>query len=329
MRTFHLPGTELAAAVIGLGTGSYGTAIPADRAMAMMDLYAECGGNFIDTAHVYAAWVPGGEGASERTIGRWLASRGARANVLIATKGAHHDLKTYAKRMTAAAIRSDLHESLDRLGTDRVDLYWLHRDDPAVPVGEILGWLGEHLAAGLLRAIGCSNWSVDRQRAAAAWADEHGQVGFCASQVRWSLADFHFPPGDSGSGMYAMDAEMAAWHRQTRVPVVAYSSQAGGFFSGRYGPDADPAAPGVREDVRRCYGTEENYRRLAAAQRLAAERGCSANQIALAWLLHQRFPTCALTGARTCEQLADSCAAANVSLSPRELDSLRPCAGTA
>ena len=329
MRYIDIPGLARPMAAVGLGTGSYGTSIPEAQAMAMLDLYAELGGNHLDTAHVYAAWVPGGEGASERTVGRWLAARGVRAEMLVATKGAHHDIKTGAKRMTAQAIGQDLHESLDRLGTDHVDLYWLHRDDESVPVGEILGWLGEHLAAGLLRAIGCSIWSGDRQRAAAAGAEDHGQVGFCASQVRWSLADCHLPPGDSGSGMYAMDAEMAAWHRQTRVPVVAYSSQAGGFFSGRYGPDADPAAPGVREDVRQCYGTEENYRRLAAAQRLAAKRGCSANQIALAWLLHQRFPTCALTGARTCEQLADSCAAADVSLSPRELDSLRPCAGTA
>jgi len=323
VRYFDLPGTDMSPAVIGLGTGSYGTAIPEDRALRLMDLYVESGGNFIDTAHVYAAWVEGGEGASERTIGKWLASRGARSDVLIATKGAHPDIRTRARRMNAEAVRSDLHESLDRLGTDRVDLYWLHRDDLAVPVGEILSWLNEHVDAGLVRAIGCSNWLADRQRAAAAWAESHGKLGFCASQVRWSLADFHLPPGDSGSDMCSMDEEMLAYHRRTRVAVVAYSSQGRGFFSGRYGPGADAAAPGFRADVQLQYGTEANFRRLAAAKRLAADRGCSANQIAVAWLLHHPFGVCALTGARTPEQLADSCAAADVSLGEPDLRRLR------
>jgi len=322
MRTIDLPGTDLLPTVIGLGTGSFGTAIPEDRALALLDLYAEWGGNFLDTAHVYAAWMPGGEGASERTIGKWLASRGSRRDVVLATKGAHHDLATHAPRLTADAVRGDLHESLERLGTDHVELYWLHRDDPAVPVGEVLAWLNEHLDAGLLRAIGCSNWSLPRQRAAAEWAEAHDQVGFCASQVRWSLAEHHLPPGDSGSGMCAMDDEMLAAHRRTRIPVVAYSPQARGFFSGRYGPAADEAAPGFRADVQARYGTEANTRRLAAAQALAAERGCTANQVAVAWLLHQDFGVCALTGARTPEQLADSCGAADVSLSEADLERL-------
>ena len=323
MRYFDLPGTDMSPAVIGLGTGSYGTAIPEDGALRLMDLYVESGGNFIDTAHVYAAWVEGGEGASERTIGKWLASRGARSDVLIATKGAHHDIRTHAGRMNVEAVRSDLHESLDRLRSDHVDLYWLHRDDRAVPVGEILSWLNEHIEAGLIRAVGCSNWLADRQRAAAAWARDNGRLGFCAGQVRWSLADFHLPPGDSGSGMCSMDEEMFAYHRRTHVPVVAYSPQARGFFSGRYGPGADATAPGFREEVQLHYGTEANCRRLAAARRLAAERGCSANQVAVAWLLHQPFGVCALTGARTGEQLADSCGAADVRLSEADLRCLR------
>ena len=319
MRTFELPGIDVASSVIGLGTGSYGTAIPADRAFELMDVFAEFGGSHLDTAHVYAAWVEGGWGASERTIGKWLAARGARSRTLVATKGAHHDLETYAKRMTRQAVAQDLRESLDRLGTDYVDLYWLHRDDPDVPVGEILGWLNEHLAAGLVRAIGCSNWSVARQRQAAAHAAANGRTGFCASQVRWSLADHHLPPGDSGSGMLSMDAEMLAWHRETRIAAVAYSSQANGFFSGKYAPGTDPNAPGVRAHVLAQYGTPGNWRRLAAAQGLAAQRGGSANQIAVAWLLHQGFPACALTGAHTPEQVRDSCAAADLTLSDEDL----------
>jgi len=322
MKKLALPHTEIAPTVIGLGTGSFGTAIPAADAFALMDRYVELGGNLLDTAHVYGAWVPGGAGASERTIGAWLASRGCRRDVVLATKGAHHDVGTYEKRLTAAAIHQDLHESLSRLGTDRVELYWLHRDDPDVPVGEILGWLNEHVAAGLVGAIGCSNWSVERQRAARRWAEASGKVGFCASQVRWSLADFQLPPGDTGSGMLSMDDAMLAWHRETLLPVMAYSSQALGFFSGRYASDTRPGAPGIRDRVLTCYATEANFRRLAAAQRIAAGRGCSANQVAVAWLVHQPFGVCALTGARTLAQLEDSCGAAVVALAAADVAAL-------
>jgi len=315
--------TDLRPTVIGLGTGSFGTAVPEDAAFALLDRYVELGGNHVDTAHVYAAWVPGGAGASERTIGKWMASRGARGQVLLATKGAHHDIDTYEKRMTAEAIRRDLHESLDRLGTDRVDLYWLHRDDENVPVGEILGWLGEHIAAGLIGAIGCSNWSTARQREANRWAAAHGLVDFAAGQVRWSLAEHRLPPGDTGSGMVGMDDEMFAWHVESGRPVFAYSSQARGFFSGRYAPGSQPGDPDIREDVLTCYGSAANFRRLAAAQRLAAEQGRTANQVALAWVLHQPVPTCALIGPRTIAQLEDSCAAGSIALSSDALGEFR------
>jgi len=199
-----------------------------------------------------------------------------------------------------------------------VDLYWLHRDDPSVPVGDILGWLNEHLRVGLVRAIGCSNWSVARQAEADAWAAEHRATGFCASQIRWSLADYALTDGEV-TDMLSMDDETFAWHRRTGRAVVAYSSQACGFFSGKYGPGADPAATGVRKDVIERYDTPANRRRLAAAEALAAERGCTANQVALACLFHQPFPVCALTGAHTLDQLRDSCAAADVRLSPADV----------
>ncbi len=324
MRSFPLPNTTLRSAVIGLGTAGFGTAVDADDAFALMDRYVEAGGNHLDSAHVYAAWEPGGWGASERTVGAWLADRGTRDEVLLATKGAHHDLATHQPRLTREAIAADLAESLDRLGTDRIDLYWLHRDDPAVPVADILGWLGEHIDAGVISAIGCSNWTAARQRQAAEAARSAGRTGFCASQVRWSYADFRLPPGDGGSGMLAMDADMLAFHRETGIPVVAYAAQAGGFFSGRYGPGADPAAEGVRRRVVTCYGREGNYRRLAAAESLAASGGLTANRVALAWLLHRPVAVCALVGCRTVRQLDDTLAAAELRLSQAELAALPP-----
>ena len=131
MRYTALPTTGFTPSVLCLGTGGFGTRIPQDQAFQMLDRFAELGGNFLDTARVYAAWLPGGEGASERTIGAWLKSRDMAASCIVATKGAHPNLATMRiSRLTPAEIAADVSASLEALGVEAIDLYWLHRDDP-------------------------------------------------------------------------------------------------------------------------------------------------------------------------------------------------------
>jgi aryl-alcohol dehydrogenase-like predicted oxidoreductase len=327
MKYLPLPNTSLIPSVLCLGAAQYGTGIPADTAWALLDAFAEQGGNFVDTARLYGDWVPGGEGASERTIGAWLKRRSGRAELVLATKGAHPDLATmHISRLSPAEITADLGASLDALDTDYVDLYWLHRDDLAVPVGEILDILNEHLAAGRIRAIGASNWTVARLEAAAAYAQAHGLISFCASQIGWSLARAN-PGVIPASGMLYMDDPTLAYHRRTGLPVVAYSSQAGGFFSGKYrrhvlseaeGPDGSSEARQVLP-VPSLYADAGNFARFDRAHELAARHNRTSNAIALGYLLSQPFPVYPIVGCRTVEQVRASCAASDVRLTAVEV----------
>lgn len=311
------PGLPLAPSVICLGTGGYGTNIPTEQAFALLDAYAEQGGNFLDTARIYGAWAPGGDGASEKTLGAWLKRTGARHRFVISTKGAHPDLSTmHISRIGPADLAADIRASLDALQTDVIDVYWLHRDDPAVPVGEILAALNEHLAAGRVRAIGASNWSLARLVEANEYAREHGLTGFQANQIGWSLAAAN--TGTSPvAGMLYMDATTHAYHEQTGLPVLAYSSQATGFFSGKYRREQMAAPPA--STAARLYFTPENFNRLDRATELARQHGITPNQVNLAWLLGQPFPVYPIVGCRTVEQVRDSCAAAHSPLSTAEI----------
>jgi len=313
MRYAPLPGTSKPASLIALGTAWFGSEIPEDQAFRLMDEFRDRGGSLLDSAHMYFKWREGGEGKSESTIGKWL-RRVPRGDVLIGTKGADMG-------MDRATIRAQLAESLDRLGTDYVDFYWLHCDDPAVPAGDIILWLNELVDEGLCSAFGCSNWRVARIREAAQFAEARGVRPFAASQIGWSLAQAN-PEIVAGAGQVFMDDETLAYHLDSKLPIVAYSSQAGGFFAGAYAQGGPPPGMTAKENVVRVFGSEGNYARQAAVNRLAAEKGCTPNQIAVAYLLCQPFGAFALVGANSLERMADSCGAADVVLSPEEVAAL-------
>ena len=135
-----------------------------------LDAYVESGGNIVDTGRIY------GGGESERAIGNWLASRGIRDEFMVLTKGCHPHGQT--RRVTREALQSDVSESLEALQTDRIDIYLMHRDDLAVPVGEIIGWLNEYVSAGSIDVLGASNWTQARVQAANEYASENGLSGF-------------------------------------------------------------------------------------------------------------------------------------------------------
>lgn len=322
MRSLTIPRTELTVSVLCLGAGPFGTRTPREEAFAMLDLYVEQGGSFLDTAHIYAAWVPDGWGVSERTLGEWMRSRNARDRVVVGTKGAHPHLHSMqVSRMGRAEIQQDLEESLTRLQTDVVDLYWLHRDAVERPVGEIIETLEEFVTQGKIRYYGCSNWSPQRMQEAQAYAAENGRTGFVASQPGWNLAVRNFGPNDDPTVRF-MDDEMYAFHLETGLAVAAYSSQANGFFTGPYGRDILPPTPGVRPNVVGSYYNETNFTRLDRARELAVQYGCSANDIALAYLTSQPFPTCAILGCGTVEHLQEGLTAQDLQLDPRDRDGL-------
>lgn len=280
--------------VIALGIDAFGGGVPDERAFPLLDAFLAGGGALVDTAHCY------GGGASERCLGRWLAARRCRERVVVSSKGAHPQ-EGAPHRLGAEHIARDLGESLDRLGLARIDLYWLHRDDPARPVEGILTALEAHRAAGRIRAYGASNWSQERLEEAAACARRLGLPGFCAAQQGWSLAE-RVLPGWPGC-RYLGEADRA-WHRRTGMPVAAFTAQARGWFA-KDVPDYDGPA---------------NRARRERARALAGRRGATPNQIALAWLACQEFPGVAIAGAHRPEQLADCLAAGGIALDPAEVE---------
>jgi len=294
---------------LALGTAGFGSFVSRDEAFAILDGYAEAGGNFLDTANVYAEWLPEGRGRSETTVGAWLKDRGMRSRMVVGTKGGHPDLATGRKRMSPEELEHDLQESLERLGLDRVDVYWFHRDDPAKPIAEILGWAARQIAGGRIGEIGCSNWTLPRLQQANATGSP---APFCANQIGWSLADRNTPPAELPD-MVFMNGELYAYHVATRLPVAAYAAQGGGFFARH--KRGDPSLSGA-------YANPRNERRRILADALADRHGATPNQIALAWLWHHPFPVLPIVGPRTLGQLQDSLGAAALRLSSAEVSSL-------
>jgi aryl-alcohol dehydrogenase-like predicted oxidoreductase len=315
MRYIKIPQTELEPSLICLGTASLGSAIDRDTSFALLDAYVAHGGNFIDTAIVYANWFPEGKSHSEKTIGQWLTERGTRDKLLIGTKGGHPDLSSmHVSRLSPQEIIQDLEASLQHLQTDVIDLYWLHRDDPRRPVAQILDTLNRQVEDGKIRYFGCSNWHVTRIHEAQAYAAQHNIRGFCANQMQWSLAKPN-PDAIADPTMVIMDHSLYHHHVETGLAAIPYSSQANGFFQKL---DQVPAAQ-LGQNIRARYDTRQNRRRYDRIKQLAARTNLSTTQIVLAYLHSQPFPTVPIVGCRTLKQLEDSLSAADAHLNTDQI----------
>lgn len=269
----------------------------------LLDNFVENGGTCIDTAYVYNG------GKSEKALGAWFTERKNRDQIFLITKGA------CTISCTTQQIDSELEVSLDRLQTGYVDLYFMHRDNVNMPVGEFVECLNAHLRAGRMRAFGGSNWTPERLAEANAYAAEHGLVGFAASSPNFSLALWNEPMWSDC--LSASDLPARRWYEETKMPLFAWSSQASGLFTGRFrAEDRATADP----EVVRTWFNDDNFRRLDRAQELAARYGVTATQIALAYVLCQpALDIYALIGPRSVEELASSLEALKVRLSPEEL----------
>jgi aryl-alcohol dehydrogenase-like predicted oxidoreductase len=295
-----------------LGTMIISSQEPA-RSCALLDAAVELGWTAFDTAHGYAG------GNSERGLGEWMQARGNREEVVIISKGCHHNRDR--RRVTPFDLASDLHDSLARLQTDYIDLYLLHRDDLAVPVGPIVEALNEHLEAGRIRAFGGSNWTRERIAEANRYAQEHGLRPFVASSPNYGLADQIEDPWGGGCVTISGpgNREARAWYAARKMPVLAYSSLARGLFSGRITPENFEQTKGTLD--RACltaYCHEPNLRRLERALCLSKEKGVSVPQLVLAFMFASPVNVFPIVGAATREELADNLEAFAVTLSQEE-----------
>lgn len=336
MRYLNLPKTDMKIAQIVLGSAEYGLenqapgvkAVPTVEAFRQMDEYLDMGGNIIDTAHVYSDWVLNekGErefGRSEKCIGKWLASRKNRDKVYIATKGGidfknHTGLFGPPIDLSKKEIDNDIEESLSNLQTDYIDLYWLHRDEPDRPVGEIIETLNENVKKGNIRYIGCSNWLPGRIQEANDYAEKHGLMPFVANQFEWSLGRM-FCPEHPADNLPFMDEAMYDFHKSTGMTAFAYGSQGNGFFTklDQLGEEQLP------EYHKFHYLNDRNRAAYRRIKKLSAETGMSVTQIALCFVNSQyQFVGAPIIFTRTHEQFLDSLSAADCHLAPDMVDYL-------
>jgi aryl-alcohol dehydrogenase-like predicted oxidoreductase len=316
MRCIEIAQLDKPVSVIGLGTATrVFTPETYDRATELLERFLEAGGNCIDTAHIYSF------GKSEETLGKWLEESGRRREVVLITKGCHPAVNRedifgspWVSRLTPDAMRTDLNESLVRLQTDYIDLYLLHRDDDSVPVGPLVQELNQEQAAGRIKAFGASNWRVERIAEANQYAAEHGLNGFVISSPNLSLAQ---PKKMVFPGTLFADEGTRQWHRTQQFPLLAWSSLATGFMSGKYKPDDQS-----NENMTQVYYSEDNFERLQRAREMAARKNVSVTQIGLAYVLGQAFPVIALVGPTTVSNLDDVLNALNVELNLKEIEYL-------
>lgn len=291
---------------LALGTAVYRGGEREADAFRLMDVYRECGGNIFDTARVY--------GESESVIGRYLKARGCRGEVLISTKGGHHDLVTKEKRINREAIYNDVDVSFKNLGIDYADIYWLHRDDVDVPVSEIMGIFSDLVKEGKILSIGVSNWTCERISQANKFAATNGLPRIIASQIKHSAAVTVF---ESDPTMLSLDEASRVFYANEKMPVFAYTAQAKGLFSKleRLGVD------GISEGLGREFICDETLRRFYVMSEISRVLGRPINQVALAALLcDPRLEIIPIIGGRKREQIEDSFAALDIKLSREQFD---------
>ncbi|MEU6826411.1 aldo/keto reductase [Streptomyces atriruber] len=303
-----LGSSDLEVFPLSLGGNVFGWTADRATSFAVLDAYTAAGGNFIDTADAYTAWVDGNKGGeSETLIGEWLAERGNRSDVVVATKvGAHPEFKG----LSAATIKGAADASLKRLGTDYIDLYYTHFDDTSVPVEEIIGALDELVRAGKVRAIAASNISPERLQESLDLSDREGLARYVALQPHYNLVS-----RDTYEGPLQ---EVAS---RSGLAAVPYFGLAAGFLTGKYRAGAHVESARYSR-VEAYVGTERGDRVLTALDEIAQAHDAQVPTVALAWLAAQPTVAAPIASARTVEQLPALLAVADLELTDAELSAL-------
>ncbi|MET7816357.1 aldo/keto reductase [Streptomyces sp. NPDC005395] len=303
-----LGSSDLEVFPLALGGNVFGWTADQDTSFAVLDAYTAAGGNFIDTADSYSAWVDGNSGGeSETVLGKWLASRGNRDDVVLATKVSQHP---EYPGLSAANIKAAADASLRRLGTDHIDLYYTHFDKPEVPVEEIIGALDELVRAGKVRHIAASNISAERLAASLEFSEREGLARYVALQPHYNLVS-----RDTYEGELSGLAERAG------LAAVPYYALAAGFLTGKYRPGTavdSPRAGGAAKHLE----TERGRRVLAALDEIAEAHGVPVATVALAWLAGRPTVAAPIASARTVEQLPALLGVAELDLTQEEAERL-------
>ena len=317
MKTMRLGNTDQHVSAMCLGAMNFGSATPADVSYRLLDMYVDAGGSFIDTANIYAQWVPGFVGGeSEILLGRWMKERGNRDSIFLATK-VGGPMPGIEKGLRAAQIEAEIEKSLTRLQTDYVDLYYEHLDDRLTPFEESLAAFDRLIRDGKVRTIGASNLTSWRLEEALWTSRTRGFSAFCCLQQRHSYLrpktghPFGSPNAGTWFGVQVPTSdELFDVLRSRPVTLLAYSPT----LSGMYGRDDR----GIPDE----YDGPDSDARLAALQQVVRETGASPNQIVLAWIMQTDPPAIPLIAASDDQHLAENLAAGDIQLTPGQLERL-------
>ncbi|ASN04323.1 aldo/keto reductase [Virgibacillus necropolis] len=311
MKYIDIKGTKnnqtvtLSCSNIVMGTADFLKPDNMKEAEVLLDRYVELGGNLFDSARHYRH--------SEKVLGMWMGSKKNREEVHILTKGCHPVREAPGTpRVSPENIDEDLMTSLEYLKTDYVDLYALHRDNPEKPVGPIMEALHRHVEAGRIRAIGFSNWELDRIMEADNYAKENGLTRISFNSPNLSLAK---PLRPRWENCVSANGNMIEWHNETEIPLLSWSAQAGGLFSGRFNPESRD-----NQEMVEVYYSEDNWERYERVKQLAEDKNVEPIQVSLSYVLNQKFPSCAIIGPANVAELESSLKGAEIALTEDEVN---------
>jgi aryl-alcohol dehydrogenase (NADP+) len=292
---------------LNLGGNVFGWSADREASFAVLDAYRDAGGNFIDTADVYSKWAPGHVGGeSETLIGEWLTSRGVRHEMVIATKVGLGG-PGLEPGLSADQVRRGAEASLTRLGVDRIDLFYAHKDDEQTPLEETLGAFDALVRQGKVRAIGASNYTAARLQQALDVSAANGLASFAVLQPEYTLV-----------ARTALEGSLADVAMRRGLGVATYFALASGFLSGKYGPGRSvnsPRAGGMAKYL----DDPVAMRRLEVLLAVARKHGATPAQVALAWQLHKPFVTTPIASATSVAQVHDLVGAVHLRLDAGDL----------
>lgn len=335
MKYVNLDHTDLKVSRICLGTAGFGDKLSEEESFAILDDFVRAGGNFIDTANVYCKCVKGLGNCSERVIGKWLKKRDMAGKMIVATKGGHYSFgdPDHSSRINRKEIREDLDESCRTLGTNVIDMYWLHRDDPQKPAEEIIDILEELKKEGRIRYYGFSNYRTERLQMIEKVLREKKQKGIVAVSNQWSLAGIN-PGGNTNQDptLVEFSDQEYRWHCESRTASIPFSSTGMGFFSklqnagvpftGEKEPDEEwmkameTKAGFLPESLKKAYWNLTNLCTYEKLLKLQKETGYSLQALSLAYFFNHPFQIVPVTGVRNHMQLEEAVGACELDLAP-------------
>src|SRR5690606_4287531 len=310
MKKIKFGQSDLQVSPIAFGGNVFGWTLDEQRSFDILDALVASGINFIDTADTYSTWVPGNRGGeSETIIGKWMKARGNRKDLVIATK-LGGDMGNGKKGLSAKYVEEAVEASLTRLGTEYIDLYQTHYDDPETPVAETMEALGGLVKAGKVRYLGASNLSADRIAESNQFAQTKNLSPYISLQPLYNLYDRE-----------KLENEYLPLVERFDLAVIPYYALASGFLTGKYrGEEDTPKSP--RGGGMKQYFNDRGWAILKAMDEVSEEVNAPLAQIAIAWQLHKPYITAPIASATSEAQVKDLIAAASLALNHEQIEKL-------